>query len=167
MKQKVSFLVFVCIGILAIIVIENVQPVSAATRPALQVQDVDTAGRQPFQLFLEWDNDPTQLGGGTSLTVPTGKRLVIEQVSATVGLSQGAAYALKIRTWVNKIYATQIFMMNQSPIVGGKYPATWLVDRLVRIYADPDTTVDIYIDNNLGGDGAGTCAISGYLLDVQ
>jgi hypothetical protein len=142
----------------------------AITNPTvtpLPVTDVDNAARQPFQKQLNWKNDPTQLGGGTSFIVPAGKRLVIEQISAFTGLAQGTAMAFSVHTTVNGTPAPHRFALNLSPVGGGDYAHYWFVDRLVRIYADGDTAVSVDIQNTLGGEAATWSTISGYLENLK
>ncbi len=167
MKRRMMWGLFVCIGLLALSMTQNVQTASAETTEPLLVKDIDSAARQPFQVAVNWANDPTQMGGGGSFTVPAGKRLVMEQISCAVGLVQGDAMNLSISTFAGGSYAVHRFIVNQSPIGGGDYSKYWFVDRLVRIYADPGTVVNVSVGNNLGGAGAGWSTVSGYLVDIS
>lgn len=132
------------------------------------VENMDNPAYQPFQREIDWTNDPTQMGGSGSFIVPEGKRLVIEQISAQIGLAAGQAWAFSVSTTVNNTTASHRFIVTQSPITsGGDYQIVYYVDRLVRIYADPGTTVTVDVQNTLAGNGRGWSAVSGYLVDVQ
>lgn len=120
----------------------------------------------PFQEEINWTNDPTQLGGGGSFIVPDGKLLVIEQLSAQVGVAQGQPMAYTVHTIANGNYASHRFQLNESPITGGDYANYWLFDRQVRIYADEGTTVSVDVQNNLGGESGCWSTVSGYLVDL-
>ena len=144
---------------------DNSITVANSTANPVPVKNVEKEVQQPFQQKVDWTNDPTYSGGGGSFTVPTGKRLVIEQISCQVGLTQGQAMAFSVQTTVNGIFAAHRFILDLSPVGGGAYAHYWFVDRLVRIYADAGTTVSVDVPNTLGGDGAGWSTISGYLMD--
>jgi hypothetical protein len=129
------------------------------------VRDVDNPARRPFQQELTWQNDPTQLGGGASFTVPPGKRLVIEYVSANVVISTGEVVSFFVRTTVNGTVARHfVDAIPRGP--SGGYSKSYVMNQEVRLYAGPGTRVDLFANNTLGGESYGIGTVSGYLVDI-
>jgi hypothetical protein len=128
------------------------------------VKDVDNPARQAFQQKLNFN-----LADGFSevcmpiATVPAGKRLVIEYVSAKVTIPGGHKLrALNVFTNLNGDFAYH-FLAPTPTGVFNEYVAA----QQLRLYADPNTQVNICASRD-NGDGIAPvqATISGYLVDL-
>ena len=131
----------------------------------LQVQSIDKPAFEPFQYHFHIAFNTTQGSNGFSFPIPSGKRLVIEFVSATIGLNIGSIVDSAVKTTVNGITANHHMEFIQNAAAWG-YPQSYTISKSMRVYADPDTTVMMYVVDNLTGAGEMTAAISGYFVDV-
>jgi hypothetical protein len=116
----------------------------------LMVRDLDNPARQPFQVEL----DQTTF----AFSVPAGKRLVIEFVSARANSAPGfSLLSINVVTTVGGVTLQHPFV----PVFVGKNGVdnSYTVSQPTRLYADPGTTVDITL-------GSGTVILSGYFVDV-
>lgn len=129
----------------------------------IPVYDVNEPAMQPFQQELDFDFEPTQLGAGKSFFVPSGKRLVIEFVSANIGLSTSKAVSFAITTNANGTIAHHRLLLNEL-WPNSNFLNYYNVSQNMRIYADPGTEVNIHV-NSGGGEGSVFATISGYLVD--
>ena len=146
----------------------TVQVGNAANSPVF-VRDVDNPARQPFQRELDPLVTVGQFTASDSLTVPAGKRLVIEFATAPVTTPPGTKLWVRIQTTVNGI-SNQYSLL---PELQGSFAASGsdflLAAQPMKVYADPATQV-VAVVNVLGGTanantGAGV-VMSGYLIDV-
>ncbi len=116
------------------------------------------APTQPFQMDLQPSTDMASYIS-QSFTVPAHKRLVIEFVSSEVSeypAGDGAYTYLKTTAGGQDVF---YYFANTRESSARK-------TQLVRIYADPGTTVRVGA-NTYGGNGVGTdTEISGYYVDV-
>jgi hypothetical protein len=138
------------VAILAIVALwgkEYAKPVFAQVRAAL-TRDIDNPARNAVQVELE--------GGSITYRVPSGKTLVIEDVSFFTPYPT-ADGNFGIVTTVKGTSLTHWF----SP--GGYSGGGWYGGRTTRIYADQLT--DVFIQTN-GSTAGGECMFSGYLLDA-
>jgi hypothetical protein len=128
------------------------------------VQDVDSPARQAFQQKLNFN-----LADGFSevcmpiATVPAGKRLVIEYVSARVTIPGGHKLrAMNVFTNLNGDFAYHHLMPTPTGVFN-----EYVVGQQVRLYADPNTQVNICASRD-NGDGIAPvlATISGYLVDL-
>lgn len=146
---------------------EPAQKVRVVNNPeqSVPVYDVDNPALQPFQQYVHLVFDPTQLGGGKTFTVPADKRLVIEFVSGNVALRQGSVSNFTVTTTVNGIIGKhRLVVTSQGP--SGGLPISYTVSQNMRVYADPGTTVIVFVNATLGGEGGFDATISGYLVDL-
>jgi hypothetical protein len=128
------------------------------------VQDVDNPARQPFQQKMNFN-----LADGFSevcmpiATVPAGKRLVIEYVSAKVNIPGGQKLrALNVFTNLNGDFAYHFLV----PTPTGAFNE-YVAGQQVRLYADPNTQVNICASRDTGdGIAPVQATISGYLVDL-
>lgn len=142
----------------------------------LPVRDVDRASAEPVQARVI--QQPIGSTNPSGITVPSGKRLVIEYVSAEVLAADPdcvTAPRIALRTTVGGNAVVHYFYTeNSGPVsaLGGSARAYGL-SQLTKVYADPDTQVTIDIRTsaepvcsylNPGADGL---HISGYLVNVQ
>jgi hypothetical protein len=118
---------------------QNVNVTNPATSPAL-VRDVDNAARNAITFAL---NNPTD-----TFVVPSGKRLVVEQISAL----PGGAFS-NIAILVTTLNGAD-FHAYLTPDPTGPYRFTG------RLYADPLTNVSLN-----PGSATGQFSVSGYLID--
>jgi hypothetical protein len=146
---------------------------------AVQVRDVNN-DLQPFQVFVSGVfiafGVPSYVQPAI-VTVPPGKRFVIEDFSADCLLvppsgNTGAGVDLKfsVTTVANTI--TAVHDVGQTPhvTIPNQSPATSTsIGRTVKWYADPSTSVDLAIEKDeVTGAFNTTCnaALSGHLIDV-
>jgi hypothetical protein len=144
------------------------EPVLAQVRAAL-IKDVDNPARQPFAVgtgitdFAVGSNSVSD----TVLTVPAGKRAVVEHVSCI-------NYVETANSWVR-------FEMNYTSAgaasrhqfvltrVGPSFAAgidIWSFSQPVQAYADPSTAITITALRRLSsGAGAIECYVSGHYVD--
>lgn len=129
----------------------------------LPMKDVDNPARQPFQRAIH---------EFTPFIVPTGKRLVIEYVSADVGTSSTScdAFRCKLKTTVQGTDLVHFFfpeLVSTSPSTAAS--RQFALSQQTRIYADPNTEVTVNFERNgspcVFGIGTGL-SISGHLVDV-
>ena len=138
---------------------------NSATSP-VPTRDVDNPARQPFQWPFVWFVPPGLASEfSPSVTVPAGKCLVIETVSAQAVADVSTFMRLRILTTANGQLVGHFIDVENRGTAGGlnNFHGT----HAVRIYADPGTTVRFGAGR---GDTSGyvdvNAAISGYFVDV-
>jgi hypothetical protein len=133
----------------------------AADRPG------DEAARRAFQreVFIP-------LGGRnntSSFTVPGGKRLVIEYVSASGNVPFGQNLLFALKTCVNDSCAVHFLVPSRFTFARVTTPDGELIRtrQWMRVYADGGTEVMVSArrSGNWGG-GSATLSISGYLVEL-
>ena len=124
---------------------------SARLRRLGEGRDVDSPGRHPVVFNL--CTDPTRCP--SQFTVPAGKRLVIEYVSARLTTPAGQASAIGFHTTTNGTGAISYIPTEEG--AGER-----IVGRRVWLTADPGSTV-LY---QSAGAASGDMVLSGYLIDV-
>jgi len=150
----------------------NVVVTNTPAQP-VPVKEQNNPAFQPFQ----WQGQPgVSLGNNytiTTFTVPAGKRLVIEEISAQVyvsGAVTGEVPRLILGTqaggaWVNT-FTPMTYAGNE-----GVSP-TYAASQPLRMYADPGSTVDVELkrSSDLNGNYSGTListiTVTGYLVNV-
>ena len=136
---------------------------SSATNP-VSVKDVDNPARQPFTFFSSTPI-PEFLGiGSFNFQVPTGKRLVIEQVSVWI-----AGGVTNLRVQVQTIFPAG--QPNKFNFLGtqviGPDNAEFIASSQMRCYADEGTTASIFVYRYFTGlSAAAEVTVSGYLIDL-
>jgi hypothetical protein len=145
------------------------EPVIAQVRAAL-VKDVDNPARQPFavnsgvSIMTQGQSSVTQ----ALLTVPAGKRAVIEHVSCIDFLVSGDNFVrMELRHTLGGVAKAQQFVHD---FVGGSLLAgtdIWSFSQPIRVYADPGTEVTMFaIRRTLAGTGGIECELSGHYVDT-
>jgi len=133
---------------------------NAAAAPVL-VRDVDNPARTPFQAKLCPVNCTGNLAFPTSLIVPAGKQLVIEQIAGEC-FPSGQTLAVGLTVTTHSTTVTHLFGL-QYPLGPGF--STAYTNHTTRLYADGGTTVapayNSYDANP--ADTACDIAFSGYL----
>ena len=129
---------------------------NAQAKPAL-VRNVDEDALQPFQANLF----PHSSGLNTatdSFVVPAGKRLVIEYTSGQPQDLSGGYAGMTLSTTAGGSTVAYIVYVSATN--------TNQVNQLVKIYADPGSTVQAFSFNNPPASStAGTLNISGHLIN--
>lgn len=129
----------------------------------LPVRDVDNPARQPFQARLCVLGTPAACAGTgfpTSVTVPAGKRLVIEQIAGQC-FPGTTTLAVGLTVTVNSTTVTHLFGIT-FPVGTG---ITGYTNHTTRLYADGGTSV-VGAHNSLPPTANVSCdiAFSGYLF---
>lgn len=121
----------------------NTVEVSNSSSSPLYVRDVDNPAQQPFQRELDAHFSPGSSSASDSLTVPAGKRLVIEFAAETVNLPAGQHMWVRIQTTANG--STNQFTLTPSFLCAcGADSSDFLAgNQELHLYADPGTTVSI------------------------
>jgi hypothetical protein len=142
---------------------------NTASNP-VPVTSSDDPARQAFAYF----NNETMAAGDAQhhvgVTVPEGKRLVIESVSGSAGFetSSEALVNVSVQARVNgnlQSYSLPAVFEGRSPVA--VRPFLWAATDLVRLYADGGTEVDIFWTRTTASPDEATLNISvqGYLID--
>ena len=146
---------------------KDVVVVNAPTAPIpVTIQkNFDNPALQPFQQFLAGAMDDGELNMGDELavTVPAGKRLVIETVSAIV--TTGAGQNVRIRVDATAGGAAAHHLTVSKEPWQASFDHTGIQSG--RMYADPGTTVYIRVVRDQStGIAVVNAAISGYFVNV-
>lgn len=141
----------------------NVAVTNDFTNP-IGVRDADNPAKQPFQVQVNgsFTGDTVNL----FFTVPPGKQLVIEQVTATIGDVDAGPHTFNVLTTAG---GTQVLHQMNTTEVGqfanGLRGA--VVSQQVRLYADPQTQVRLQANRNVTtGPGGAFVGVSGYLVNL-
>lgn len=141
-------------------------PAPAQTRPAL-VKDVDSPASQPFGAVA---TPPfSGLGAtGTLLTVPAGKRAVVEHFSCINFLDSANNFVrLELHYTVGGILRRQQFVHERvgTSLIAGI--DVWSFSQPVRVYADAGTAIQVSAIRRSSTGSAGIeCHISGHYVDA-
>jgi hypothetical protein len=142
---------------------------NTATTPAF-IRDADDA-RQAFQ----GEATVTMAAGATTATarvttVPAGKRLVIEQITAVGAISLvGGGGIATLQTRVDTRLARHFINLNlQAFSAFSSFSARPIASQLARIYADAGSNVDAFVttDSPVGAGDVLIVSVSGYLVDI-
>lgn len=141
-------------------------PSSAQTRPAL-VKDVDSPASQPFAASAT----PGFSGisaNGTILTVPAGKRAVVEHFSCINFLDTGNNFVrLELGYTLDGATRRQQFVHDRvgTSLISGI--DVWSFSQPVRLYADAGTAILVNALRRSGtGSGGIECHLSGHYVSV-
>jgi hypothetical protein len=127
--------------------------------------------REPFQFTARADFLDGSLGTDVPFDVPSDKRLVIENVSATLEtpINQEIT-ATQVRTILKGVIAWHSVFVPKTATFEDKINI-YSGGQQVRVYADPGTTVHILVNKNASSCpfpcGTTLVFISGYLLPVE
>jgi len=123
--------------------------------------------KRPFQAAVEI-RVPNGFGGENgSVTVPKGKRLVIEYVSGEAFLPTGQKGLFSVIVSLQGQAAGTRHYLESIPM--GKFgaPDYFRAGQVVRLYADQGTNVMLRIDRDIAaGDGLARMSLSGHLVDT-
>ncbi len=130
------------------------------------VRDVDNPARQPFQWPFVWSVAPGSFDEFSPfVTVPAGKRLVIETISVQATADVVSHIRIRIQTTADgQLSGHFIDVANRGGAAGlTNFHGT----HAVRIYADPGSSVRFGAGrNDSSGFVSVEAAISGYFVDV-
>jgi hypothetical protein len=127
-----------------------------ATSP-VPTTDVNESALQPFQATL-FPHSSTSNESTDSFTVPAGKRLVIEYYSSQPQDLSGGAAGMVLTTTAGGAFVQYIVYVNAN--------TTNQVNQTVRIYADPNSTVEAFAFNANAASSAGFVTVSGHFVNV-
>jgi hypothetical protein len=139
-----------------------VSPLQVAS--PLEVRDTDNPARQPFQ--AEAGCSVAGNFCNATITVPAGKQLIIEYASMSAAIPTGEVAFAKVITFVGGRRATHS-LSSSSPATAAFIGQLAQVGQLVRLYADPGSTVTFVAER--GGPSvlvAFSFSIAGYLVDL-
>jgi hypothetical protein len=137
----------------------------AAPVPVSIQKNLDNPALQPFQQFLAGAMDDGELNMGDELavTVPAGKRLVIETVSAIVTTAAGQNVRIRVDATAGGVAAHHLTVSKEPWQASFDHKGI----QSGRMYADPGTTVYIRVvrDQSTGIANV-NAAISGHFVNV-
>jgi hypothetical protein len=140
--------------------------VTNSSSSPVATRDVENPARNPFQRAFLVTFSPTETQKSDTFTVPSGKRLVIEQISVDGFVASGQKVRAALLANTNSDLAT--FGVEMVP--QGSFPGqgdVFVGNEHLRVYADPGTTVFVTLRRNDGtGDGRFEVGLSGYLVDA-
>lgn len=139
------------------------EPQVTVTNPAsnpAKTSSVDDPGRIPYQFFKNLQPCVKTTCEATTPAVPTGKRLVVQHVSAFGALtSPGNTVEVVVST------PTAVFSTFAPPVFGTTNQG-FAFDQPVLGFADAGQTVNVFISTNGSFDQAASdFVVTGYLID--
>lgn len=141
-------------------------PSSAQTRPAL-VKDVDSPAGQPFAASAT-PGFSGLTATETLLTVPAGKRAVVEHFSCINFLDVGNNFVrMELRYTLGGVERRQQFVHERvgTSLISGI--DVWSFSQPVRLYADAGTAIQVSAIRRSGtGSGGIECHVSGHYVNV-
>jgi hypothetical protein len=128
----------------------------------IPVRDVDQAVREPVQVDSELEIFDDSHGVATVVKVPSGKRLVVEHVSAFVQTQSGAVTAagLSAGNFVDSVPCSTM-----SPDLNGRPHFACSV--LTKYFVEPDRTLLFFVSTSAASGGALRVFVSGYYVPVS
>ncbi len=144
---------------------KEVLVINASTQP-LPVRDVDNPARQPFQKEIIVNlNLGSDTGEDDVVTVPPGKRLVVEHASATGFVPVGQKLRVFVLTRFNsQLTSVALVATPQGIIDNGR--DVFVASNPVRLYAGSgDFVRAVARRNDSAGNGFVFFSVAGYLLD--
>ncbi len=136
-----------------------------ANTTGVAVKDLDDPGRQPFQTLLGCTTGPQ--GSGTNTcesisTLPGNKAFVIEYIMTVATENNSTVQYYNLRTSVGGI--APFYLYGPGAHLDSVTPVN---DHLVRIYADPGSSMKLgVITNSSLGSVAATMILSGHLVNA-
>jgi hypothetical protein len=137
--------------------------INNTTANPVLVRSVDDAVRQIFQKQVDLIWADGTYGQNTFFSVPSGKRLVIEHVSAIAHDLGQHPTMFRVTTFAGGQQVIHFLVSSSQGESGRQFVAS----QQMRIYADPGTGVVVGADREFNtGTGTATISVSGYLVDV-
>lgn len=148
-----------------LVTVTNTPNVNVVNSPS--VRDADNPARQPFQASFNVTPADNVCFGQTTFQIPAKQELVIEYASATAfipGAGQGVLYTVETTAGGANV---PHHLFTTPPVNAAGIVA---VSQLVRVYADPGTTVTVTFSELGGFCGNGVSQVgmelSGFLVNV-
>jgi hypothetical protein len=134
----------------------------------IPVRDVNNPANQPLQATAALSLEGTNGQYATLTTVPVGKRLVIENVSASALIPTGQKLVVAaIQVQLNQSFQSHYLVPTFTGTAANGVFDQFSIGQATRLYADPGTTVRAYVERNSFTDpGFAQMTISGYFVDV-
>jgi hypothetical protein len=134
------------------------------------IHDVDNAARQAVQFSagVEFTDGFRDSGTTFNFTVPAGKRLVIETISARIFVPAGQQVVAQISTELNNSSAF-VFLPFNFKFTEDLFPEDDYIATIpVRIYSDPGTRPSVLVRRNStqGESASGSVQCFGYLINL-
>lgn len=168
-KSLKIFGAVVCSGLLLLVAAQKartdhtseVTVTNSAAQPVL-TSSVDDPGRTPYQFFKNLQLCVATTCQVTTPAVPTGKRLVVQHVSAFGALTSPG------NTVEVVVSAGPTVLSTFAPPVFGTVNQGFAFDQTVLGYADAGSTVTVFISTNGSFQNAASdFVVTGYLLDCS
>ena len=136
---------------------------SALTPLAKPALVTDYADEAPFSIRLDIVFS-SGFGSGT-FTVPAGRRLVIDYISADAGVAPGGNVLFDVATYLNGAEVESHPPMTSQGVILGQQ--VYAASAPVKIYADPGSTVTIaFLSSAASGSGGAIVGVYGHLVTV-
>ena len=147
----------------------SVQLANNSPSNPVSVRDVNDPASQPFQRELVAGINTGEFAASDSLTVPAGKRLVLEFASETANLPAGQHMWIRIQTTTNG--STNQFTLTPSFLCAcGAGGSDFLQgNQELKLYADPGSTVSVVANMFLvpaNGNTGADVVMSGHYINV-
>jgi hypothetical protein len=146
----------------------SVQITNPANSP-LPVRDVENPAKQSFQRELDPLIPAGSFTASDSLTVPMGKRFVIEFASASIDTPQNTKMWVRIQTTTSGSTISHSLVPELLGNFGAAGSDFYLTAQPLKVYADAGTQVTV-VASVLGGvantNSGASVSLSGYLVDV-
>jgi len=137
----------------------------------VSTNSVDNPAKQPFSEEVSVTIETGVVGGcGSVITVPEGKRLVIEYYSVLLGFSadrQLGLLGIRLNNSLVHYFPIPVAYMPDGP---GTSDRVYTSGFNTRIYADPGDEVEACINRygpNMDAADGGTTTLSGYFVDID
>lgn len=124
--------------------------------------------RNAFQERVQFEIPAGLPIGGTTITVPAGKRLVIEFVAGNQVLLQQfqQSAGITLRTVLNGQEGSFPLLLTRQATIAGTDTTLWISNQQTRIYADPPSIRIEAARTPSGGVADVDVSISGYLVEL-
>jgi hypothetical protein len=136
-------------------------------KPCTPVCEVNNPDKHPFQASLQVSLPPGTEGQNGFVNVPAGKRLVIEYVSGQAFLPTGQKALFSVIVSLQGQNIGTWHYLESSAIGAFGSQDCFQCGRMVRLYADPGTTVMLRTDRDSpAGTGLSRMSLSGHFVSV-
>jgi hypothetical protein len=145
--------------------IEGTTQIDAST--PLNVHDLDNPALHPVQFRSQIIIDDTEgVGGETLFTVPQGKRLVIEHVSAGAELPPNQRGVLRLQTQESSRGTDHFIPFTQVNLIDIVH---MMAAQPTRIYVNPGAVLAVFFQRDGNADGRATCTVTvtGHLVALN
>jgi hypothetical protein len=139
--------------------------IANTTSAPIPTQSVDEYGRQPFQQQLSMNIADGSNEAEQFVTIPSGKRLVVEHVSAILYMPTGQVPDVRLGGTTQGMFAV-VFATAEKMGAFDVVNDQWTVARQALLYADPGPNLLVVFRRNIvTGNAPGAITISGHLIN--